>query len=266
MEENKILTKENKNCLFKLLLNKKEEDLQTGELYNFIENDYKNKFYKYIRNLFKDHIEILDRYEKIRESFRISGNSVSIQASDISEDLKNYPKKINGVRSEGNLIRELKLEDYIGDLNECEKYPALLSSRNIWIRLGYPENLPNIDVLIELAKKLGLNTKLETIKHNMLDILSPEELKDLRNIVSEILHRNLIRYNYLRIFKYPKDGSSVYSMNEFLWNIKTWGQLKELNEDWYNILVNNLSEVEDFDLSGKSIEDILENIDKDFGL
>ena len=265
MKENKLLTKKDKENLYQILLHNRLEELNLNKLSDHVSGVLENKLLETIKDIFKDNIEILERYKNVSDNLRLNVSDYDVSVSRFQENLLNYPM-IKGVISESNLVRGLEEDDHIGDLNEKEKYRELKLNGSYRVRVRYPRELPDISLLEKIASKLGYGEKINNIINDILSILSENEKKDLSNIASEISHIVFIQNNYLREYKYPKEGSSVYEYGEFLWNIKTWKHLQEFNLDWYNLLVDNTNEEENFDMSGKSVEEILNNLDKELGL
>lgn len=269
--ENKKLTKEDKLSLFKTLSFTRAFKIEELYLEKEIEKFCKKKIYKYLENVFIDHPKLLTSYKKVREEFRKQTYSCNEYIKDINPNLCGYPS-INGYAPhERNLIKPLNPDDHIGDLGEKDRYIRLDLVPNLNIKLGWPEDCPDLNILMVIADNYGFKEKLVALDQDFKSILNEDELNEFLNLVSEYVHTIFLKNNYLREYRCPKT-TSIYTYGEFLWWINTWEELKNINEEWYNILQKEVSEEKlinkntEFEISGKSTKEILGELDKELGL
>ncbi len=256
----KLLTFKDKTRLLNLLRDQVEQNtkeelfVEPGkEIKEIIKKAMKRKLISIIgEELFNDYYKISDP---------IKNQLVGSKEYNFSFDAISFPTEgIDSLR-----LDELKKIYYISDFY---KNIAINSIRIDMSDFTYPTNTL-CDILNSFTKEGEENVRLFDIV-NLKNLLTPEENFDLLELINKRLEYSFIKKNCYSILISPPTSSRNY--NEFLRTVDTWEKLKQLNDDWYNILYRDTEDIkmsskkDTLDLrSGKSIEDNLKDLRRDLG-
>lgn len=260
----KPLTLENKKDLLKILMNqfsdeldleKSEEKLVSllDELFiNFINKQFGDKLLKCFKNT----------RDCIRNDFRIN-LTVSYLMKSINPD---FTKEL----IQKSFDPKYRLGNLQDDSPETKLKVASISIPEKILRLMPNHPCPSLTQLNKIAGKEIFYKNNSNIPIDFDSLVPNNRIDELWTLLEDYLTKSFIYNNAFREFKYNDMGSTVFKPREFLWNIKTWEELEELNKEWYDTLVEHVKisnqDNKKFDISTMSIEEIFNELDDELGL
>ena len=253
------LTKDNKKDLESLLLDNFREELELDKHKLNLELFLTEHFINYLNEVFGK--ELIDNFKKCRESLRITSTPTicSYDILSLDPDFSNKLKK--DLYDEKYYIGSLSGDSPEQKFNLVE---VLLPNNPLSLSVNTP--CPNLSYINKDIFYKNSNRSPLMIK----EFISEDKIEELLLLFKEYYTRSFIITNSLRLFRYSGYYSTTYSRHEFLWNIKTWEDLKDLNIDWYNLLNEHLRDKtvneNSFDISKMTINEIFDGLDDELGL
>lgn len=254
------LTRNDKETLENILINKFEDDLEINKHKLNLEIFLTEQFTAFIDKTFGK--ELLENFKKCRKNIRTS-NTPSLLSDNLLSIDEDYKKELKSelyddIYKIGNLLEDspdLKF-NYVSIVFPKESF-------SLSIDTCYP-NLYSLDP----EHKIFYKTSRNPIE--IKDFINSEKLEELLILFKEYYTRKFILSNLFRLYRYSGHNSSIYNYGEFLWNIKTWEELETLNKEWYDIL-NEYIKVQDqskkdINLSNITLEEIFDGLDDELGL
>ena len=249
------LTRENKEDLMSLLISDFEDELNTVKYKKELESFLEEHFTNAINKIFGE--KLLKSFNNVRESIRIE--SLPRISSKLIDKL--IPELSNELRN-SSYDQKFGLGELSGDSPDIKfKIASVVYPINT-LNLMTEKKCPILNRLEEGKDIFSKNIELE-------DFIPEDKIDELILLYKEYQKREFIIQNALRAYKYNDIGTTVYNSREFLWNIKTWEDLKDLNLDWYNRL-QEYTKIKDsdkkFDISTMTMEEIFDGLDDELGL
>lgn len=254
------LTKEDKENLERILISKFEEELEVDKHKQTLELFLSEQFKSFIDKTYGK--ELLENFKKcrneIRQDYFPSFSSNLLISLDVDYKTELLSNKYDDKFGIGNLLEDSPDQ-------KLNLIPAQFPTTNIKLNTNFIcPDLHSLDPKKEIFYKVDSRNPLEIDMFVSLD-----KIDELIILFKEFYSRYFIIYNVLREYKYSGQYSTTFNYEEFLWNIKTWEDLKELNEEWFDLLkeyIKTQDEKKEFNISNLTMDEIFENLDNDLGL
>jgi hypothetical protein len=253
------LTRKDKEILENTLITLFEEELEINKHKLALETFLTEQFIKFINKTYGN--EFLENFKNSRECIKTTSTPSISSKSLYSLDSDYRAELINNVYDNKYCIGNLQ-----GDSPDLKLslFPIEFPIINLSLTVNFIcPSLNRLDSNHQIFYKTSRNP-LE-----IEDFIGPNEIEELIILFKEYYNRYFTITNSLRLYKYSGSSSTTFNYGEFLWNIKTWEDLEELDKDWFNILKEYIKTQEskkEFNISNLTMDEIFEGLDEELGL
>ena len=254
------LTREDKENLEKILISKFEEELELNKHRETLNIFLSEQFKAFIDKTYGK--ELLENFKNCREKIRHNGSPSILSSCLISLDVDYKTELLSNKYDDRFCIGNLQEDSPDQKINLI---PGEFPTINFYLSTNFA--CPDLSSLDQKKKIFYKNHPRNPLE--IEEFVGPDKIDELIILFKEYYNRYFIVYNALREYKYGGSSSSTFNYREFLWNIKTWEDLEELNKEWFGMLkeyIKTQDKKKEFNISNLTMNEIFENLDDDLGL